>query len=111
MRPVRAKVSGAWPPHWPDPTTGSGQSRGENSGSLSASKRADEGIVRLPIFGADAVDLELIDAEQPPELLIDAKVHAEAGMTGQDVPAVAMGVQDEPRTLAQDTQSRRSRSN
>ena len=37
-----------------------------------------EGLVGLPVLGADAVDLELVDAEQAPELLPDLEVHAEA---------------------------------
>src|SRR5207249_111854 len=53
---------------------------------------ADERVVRLPIFRGDAVDLELVDAEQPPELLPNPEVHAEAGMAGEDVPAIAVRV-------------------
>ena len=53
-------------------------SAGEKIGVMQASKEEHEGVVALPIFGADAVDLELVDAEQAPELLIDAEVHAEA---------------------------------
>src|SRR5207253_2355951 len=48
-----------------------------------------------------AVDLELVDAEQPPELLVDAEIETKARMPGENIPAVAMGVQDEARTLAQ----------
>jgi len=38
----------------------------------------DERVVRLSVLRTDAVDLELIDPEQPPELLVDAETPCRA---------------------------------
>ncbi len=70
-------------------------------GLLKGLERPYEGLVGFPIFGADAVDLELVDAQQAPELLIDAKIQPEAGMTRENVPTIAVSVQNQARTLAQ----------
>ena len=64
-------------------------------------ERSHEGIVRLPVFRADAVDLKLIDPEQAPELLIDTEIQSEARMAGENVPTIAVRVQHEARALAQ----------
>lgn len=61
-----------------------------------------EALVRLPVFDADAVDLELIHPEEPPELLPDRKLHSQTAMAREDVPAVAMGVEHEAGALAQE---------
>ena len=73
----------------------------ENNGVVSASKERTKEIVRLPIFHADAVDLKLVDAKQPPKLLIDAKVHAEARVPRENIPTIAMRMQGDARSFAQ----------
>src|SRR5690606_23673044 len=62
----------------------------------------DERVVRLPVFRTDPVDLELVDAEQAPELLPDLEVHAEAGVAGEDIPAVPVSVDDKVRAFSQE---------
>ena len=44
----------------------------------------------------------MVDAKHAPELLVDLEVHTEAGVAGENVPAVAVGVQHEAGAFAQE---------
>ena len=62
----------------------------------------DKAFVRFPVFDANAVDLKLVHAQEPPENLPDFEVHSETGMAGENVPAIAMRVQNQRRAFAQE---------
>ncbi len=70
-------VSGAWPPHWPEPITGSANRTMIEQRRADRLVGLDEAFVRLPVFHADAIDLELVDPEKTPELLADREIEAE----------------------------------
>src|SRR4051812_15327751 len=57
--------------------------------------RSDDGIVRLPEFVSDAVDVYLVDPGEPPKFLMRGEVDAEERVAVEHAPAVAVAVDGE----------------